>query len=119
MVRVEPATVAWLEALVVGDEVFATRFGIPVVPGWAGFPEALPRLLATARADGPSAWGTHLFFDDDGALVGLGGWKDGPVVGVDVGPPPLRLCEGPRAPRSGAWRPLAMGTSASRPAQSS
>ncbi len=82
VIRVEPATVAWLEALVGGDEVFATRFGIPVVPGWAGFPEALPRLLATAQADGPSAWGTHLFFDDDQSLVGLGGWKGEPVAGA-------------------------------------
>ncbi len=73
---------AWLEALVEGDAVFATRFGIPVVPGWAGFPEALPRLLATARAGRPTVWSTHLFFDDDGALVGLGGWKGEPVDGA-------------------------------------
>ena len=78
----EPATLPWLEALAEGDEVFTTRFGIPVVPGWAVFPEAIPRALAAARAGGPATWGTHLFFDDDGALVGFGGWKGEPVGGV-------------------------------------
>jgi ribosomal-protein-alanine N-acetyltransferase len=82
VIRVEPVTVPWMDALVEGDDVFTARFGIPVVAGWAGFPEALPRALDGVRADGPSAWGSHLFFDDDGALVGFGGWKGEPVDGV-------------------------------------
>ena len=48
MVRVEPATVAGLAALVEGDKMFAARFGIAVRVG------------------------AHLCFDDDGALVGFG-----------------------------------------------
>jgi RimJ/RimL family protein N-acetyltransferase len=90
VVRVEPATVAWLEALVEGDAVFATRFGIPVVPGWAGFPEALPRLLATARAGGPTVWSTPLFFDDDGhssaSAVGRANRTALPELGYAVAP---------------------------------
>lgn len=82
MTRVEPATVAWLEALVEGDPVFSARFDVPVVAGWAGFPEALPLALEAARAGAPAAWGAHLVFDDDGALVGYCGWKGEPVDGV-------------------------------------
>jgi RimJ/RimL family protein N-acetyltransferase len=82
-VRVEPATVPWLEALAEGDEVFAQRFGIAVEPGWAGFPEAVPAALAATRVTGPDRWGTHLFFaTGDGALIGLGGWKGPPVDGA-------------------------------------
>ena len=83
MVRVEPATVAWLEALVEGDEVFEERFGVRVEPGWAGFPEAVPLVLAELRDGRPAEWGTHLFFAaDDGALIGFGGWKGPPVDGA-------------------------------------
>ena len=80
MVRVEVASREWMEALVEGDDAFAERFGIPVEPGWAEFPEVLPWALEHA----PDPWGTHLFFDDDvdGALVGNGGWKGPPVDGV-------------------------------------
>ncbi len=70
-----------MEALVEGDEVFTARFGIPVVTGWAGFPQALPRALEEARAGRAAAWGAHLFFDD-GALVGFDGWKGAPVEGT-------------------------------------
>jgi hypothetical protein len=38
MVQVFAARVGWLEALALGDDVFTDRFGIPVVPGWVGFP---------------------------------------------------------------------------------
>jgi RimJ/RimL family protein N-acetyltransferase len=83
MVRVEPATVAWMEALVEGDDVFASRFGIPVVEGWAGFPEAVPHTLGAVREQPDQTWGTHLFFaEGDGALVGFGGWKGAPVDGA-------------------------------------
>jgi RimJ/RimL family protein N-acetyltransferase len=50
-VRVEPLRRDWIEALVVGDAVFAERFGIPVVDGWAGFPESLPYALDAARRE--------------------------------------------------------------------
>jgi hypothetical protein len=37
VIRVEPATLAWLEALADGDDVFTARFDLPVVAGWAPF----------------------------------------------------------------------------------
>ncbi len=82
MVRTEPVTLPWIEALAEGDDVFESRFGVPVVEGWAGFPEVIPRVLEATRAFGAGPWGSHLFFDDDGALVGFGGWKGPPVGGV-------------------------------------
>lgn len=78
----EPATLTWLKALAEGDDVFSTRFGVPVVPGWAPFPEAISFALQTARTGPPGPWGVHLFFDEDGALVGNGGWKGAPADGV-------------------------------------
>ncbi len=82
MVRVEPAALSWFEALAEGDDVFTSRFGIPVVTGWAVFPEAIPHVLEELRRGRGDGWGTHLFFDDDEALVGFGGWKGPPVDGV-------------------------------------
>jgi [ribosomal protein S5]-alanine N-acetyltransferase len=82
MVRVVPAQLDWLEALAERDAVFEQRFGITVVPGWVGFPEALPYAVREAREGDSGEWGSHLFFDDDGALVGFGGWKGRPVDGV-------------------------------------
>ncbi|HEV2069567.1 MAG TPA: GNAT family N-acetyltransferase [Acidimicrobiales bacterium] len=81
MIWVEPATLPWMEALAEDDDAFASRFGIPVVRGWAGFPEAVPAAAATLRADPEPAWGPYLFFDGDGALVGFGGWKGPPHDG--------------------------------------
>ena len=81
MVTVVPAWLEWLEALSVGDEEFTTRFGIPVEPGWVGFPESLPAAVDGVRRAPDDPWGTHLFFDDDGALVGFGGWKGPPRGG--------------------------------------
>lgn len=78
----EPVTLAWAQALAQGDDVFAERFGVPVEPGWSGFPEMIPR-LGEAIADGrPAVWGSHLVFDDDSTLVGLAGWKGEPIEGV-------------------------------------
>ncbi len=76
-VRVEPATIPWLEALVGGNGEFTARFGLPVETGWAVYPEAVVHALDAVRMGANPAWGTHLFFDDDadGALVGFGGWK--------------------------------------------
>jgi len=82
MVRVEPIRREWAEALAEGDEVFADRFGIAVEAGWSGFPEAVPILLAAASSGVAGEWGPQLFFDDDGALVGNGGWKGRPVDGA-------------------------------------
>ncbi|MHB8611965.1 MAG: GNAT family N-acetyltransferase [Candidatus Dormibacteraceae bacterium] len=82
MVRVEPVTREWAEALAGGDALFSERFGVPVEPGWSGFPQALPLLVAAARGGGPPEWGPQLLFDGDGVLVGSGGWKGVPVDGA-------------------------------------
>lgn len=82
VVRIEPVTPAWAEALAAGDNVFATRFGVAVEPGWAGFAETITSLRNVAQLDSAPAWGLHLFIDADGALVGAGGWKDRPADGV-------------------------------------
>ena len=82
MVQVSPARLDWLEALAAGDDVFTERFGIAVEAGWAGFPEAVPAVVEGARRRPEDPWGTHLFFDDDGALVGLGGFYGPPVDGM-------------------------------------
>ena len=81
MIRIEPIRLEWAEGLAEGDAVFTERFGIAVEADWAGFPESLPILLEAARTGGPAEWGPHLFFDDDGALVGNGGWKGAPQAG--------------------------------------
>ena len=87
MVQVLPARVEWLEALATGDDTFSERFGISVVPGWVGFPEALVPALDGARGAPGDPWGPHLFFDDvDDALVGFGGYKGPPQGGaVEIG----------------------------------
>lgn len=87
VVRVLPVTREWAEALAQGDSVFAERFGVGVEAGWLGFPEALSLILEAGRRDRPDPWGPHLFFvQDDGALVGNGGWKGAPVDGeADLG----------------------------------
>jgi hypothetical protein len=80
--RVEPPRLEWIEALVEGAPAFTARFGIAVVEGWAGFPEALPHALAAARRHDADPWRSQLFFDDDGALVGFGGFKGPPADGA-------------------------------------
>jgi [ribosomal protein S5]-alanine N-acetyltransferase len=86
-VRIEPARLGWIDALVAGDDVFIERFSIPVVPGWVGFPEALPAALDGALRCDADPWGSHLIFDGaDGALVGFGGFKGAPSGGeVEIG----------------------------------
>lgn len=85
--RVEPMRLEWIEALLEGDDAFTERFGIPVIEGWSGFPEALPHVLEGVREHDANPWGAHLFFDDDdGAVVGFGGFKGAPKDGeVEVG----------------------------------
>lgn len=85
MVRIEPASRAWLDALLIGDDTFTEQFGIGVVEGWtAEFPGITKWALERLDAGADPAWGIHLFFDDDvdGALVGNGGWKGPPVNGA-------------------------------------
>jgi len=86
-VSVVPARLDWLEALAEGDDVFTARFGIAVEPDWAGFPEAIPHAVASARRRSEDPWGSQLFFDGvDGALIGFGGFKDVPRDGdVEIG----------------------------------
>lgn len=84
--RIEPVRLAWIEALAESDEAFTQAFGTPVVPGWIGFPEALPFFLAAARDHDADPWGAHLLFDEDGAVVGLVGFKGPPQHGaVEIG----------------------------------
>ncbi len=84
--RVVPARLDWLIALLESDAVFVQRFGVLVEPGWIGFPEALPFAVDAVRNDEGNPWGPHLFFDDDGALVGFGGFKGAPTEGrVEIG----------------------------------
>ena len=98
--RVESLRLEWIEALIDGDAAFTERFGIAVIEGWAGFPEALPHALDAARRHNADPWGSHLFFDDDGALVGFGGFKGPPIRersrSATPSPPPAK---------AGAWPP--------------
>jgi len=85
-IRIMPARLDWLTALAESDAVFAQRFGVPVEPGWIGFPEVLPFAVDAARDRDENPWGSHLFFDVDGALVGFGGFKGPPSAGrVEIG----------------------------------
>ena len=81
-IRVEPARREWADALSHGDAEFTRRFGVPIEAGWEGFPDALPIIIAAAQGDEPDPWGPHLFFGEDGALIGNGGWKGPPVDGA-------------------------------------
>jgi RimJ/RimL family protein N-acetyltransferase len=81
-VRVEPVTAEWAELLAQGDDPFSERFGVRVEADWCGFPEVRGYLLEFSHGGGTPEWGPHLFFDDDGALVGNGGWKGDPIDGV-------------------------------------
>ncbi len=81
MVRIQPLTKPWAEALVQGDDVFAKQFGVAVAEGWAVFPEVMSFVAKVAETDASQEWGLHLIFDDDGALVGNCGWKGPPVQG--------------------------------------
>jgi RimJ/RimL family protein N-acetyltransferase len=83
----QPATLAQIEALIAGDDVFATEFGLEVVPGYLPFPEALEH-TRKGLAEGLDAnWSSHLIVDPDaGELVGFGGFKGPPVDGeVEIG----------------------------------
>ncbi len=49
-IRIEPVKREWAELLSHGDTESTRRFGVPVEADWAGFPEALPIIIATAQA---------------------------------------------------------------------
>ena len=56
MIRIEPITEAWADALAEGDDVFSQRFDVAVENDWAGFPEVVPFLVrASDRAHAPCA----------------------------------------------------------------
>ena len=78
-VRLKPIQTDWAAALCEGDDVFATRFGLVVEPGWEGFPDTRHVLLTAAHADIPMEWKPVLFFAEDSTLIGTGGWKGPPV----------------------------------------
>jgi RimJ/RimL family protein N-acetyltransferase len=81
-IRIEPATREQADALADSDAEFTRRFAVPVEAGWAGFPEAVAIIVAATREGGSGPWGPHLFFGEDGALFGNGGWKGPPVYGA-------------------------------------
>lgn len=81
-IRVVALSREWAAALAEDDETFARRFGIAVEPGWIGFPEVRATFREHPGGGDASAWGSHLIFDGDGALVGLAGWKGAPVDGA-------------------------------------
>ena len=53
-----------------GGAEFTERLAVPLEKDWADFPEALPIIIAAAKGDESAHWGLHLFFGDDGALIG-------------------------------------------------
>jgi RimJ/RimL family protein N-acetyltransferase len=73
-----------LDAAIAGDEELARAHGRPVVPGWATFTEALPRVREQVAGwpDG-ARWGPRLFLaGEPPELVGWGGFKGPPREGV-------------------------------------
>ncbi len=93
-VRLVPATVPSLTALVHDPVRFAELLGSPVPDGWPEFPEAVGAALAHLRAasEEERAWSMHFFVDRaTGRLVGSGGFAAPPVdrtveVGYEVAP---------------------------------
>jgi ribosomal-protein-alanine N-acetyltransferase len=82
--RLEPATLAHVDALLAGDDVFAARFHRPVAPGYLDFPEALPMTRHALTNGTPPEWHSHLIVDAvTDTVVGFGGYK-GPPDGGEV-----------------------------------
>lgn len=80
--RIQPVTLAQLEAYARDPDQFATLIGSPVPDGWPEFPEGLEYTAATFREHPEQAgWWMHLFFDED-RLVGSGGFVGPPDDGV-------------------------------------
>jgi hypothetical protein len=74
-IRVVPARLDLLAALAKSDVAFVERFGLLLEPGMIGFPKLCPSPWERARVRDADPWGPHLFFDDEGNLVGFGGFK--------------------------------------------
>ena len=93
-VRLIPATVPLLHALIDDPSQFDELIGSPVPDGWPEFPEAVGSTLAhfqnTPGAD--RSWSMQFFVDDaTGRLVGSGGFAAPPVertveIGYEVAP---------------------------------
>lgn len=64
-IDIEPVKREWADALSNSDAEFTRRFGVPVEAGWAGFPEALPIIIAAAHEGGPGQWGPRTALEDD------------------------------------------------------
>jgi ribosomal-protein-alanine N-acetyltransferase len=70
-----PCTLAHVEALIVGPQVFEQAFGLRVIDGYLEFPEALTFTREQLQAGAPPEWWSHLFIHTaDKALIGLGGY---------------------------------------------
>jgi [ribosomal protein S5]-alanine N-acetyltransferase len=81
MIELVHATLPLLNAAIAGHEAVATELNAHVATGWEGFPEALPMLRDTLEPGSP--WGTTLFvLASPRTLVGMGGFKGPPQVGV-------------------------------------
>jgi RimJ/RimL family protein N-acetyltransferase len=85
--RIEAVSLAQVDALIEGDDVFAARFGMAVAPGYLDFPEALSRTRDELVNGMPSEWYSHLIIDvDTNTVVGFGGYKGPPTDGeVEIG----------------------------------
>jgi GNAT superfamily N-acetyltransferase len=80
-IRVEPVRREWADPCRTATQSSPNGSPCPLrKTGQAS--QALPIIIAAAQGDEQDQWGPHLFFGDDGALIGNGGWKGPPVDGV-------------------------------------
>lgn len=82
-----PVTLPIAAALIAGDDVFASRYGMPVAPGYLDAPEVLPAMRDAILAGAAPEWGSHLIVHRETiTVVGFGGFKGAPVGGeVEIG----------------------------------
>lgn len=85
--NVVPVTLAVADALIAGDAVFTSRFGMAIAPGYLDAPEVLPTMRAALAAGTPPEWYGHLIVHRETlTVVGFGGYKGPPVDGeVEIG----------------------------------
>jgi RimJ/RimL family protein N-acetyltransferase len=80
-IRVEPVRREWADPCRTATQSSPNGSPCPLrKTGQAS--QALPIIIAAAQGDEQDQWGPHLFFGDDGALIGNGSWKGPPVDGV-------------------------------------
>lgn len=90
--RIVPATAAHLDAYLRAPAALADLLGSPLPDGWPEFPEAVPHTRAVLRAHPEqAAWWMYLFLDEDGRLVGSGGFAGPPAdrtveIGYEIAP---------------------------------